>query len=168
MDLIEGNLKLNLDGDLIGFKFDDKHLHGLSYCMKAVDFIVRSNEEEFYYFIEFKDPDNPKAHGKDIRKFMKEFIAGKKDDELVKKFRDTFLYQYGMNCLDLPIRYCVLVASKALDNALLLTRTDDLKRKLPVSKPLEVWEKEIASDCIVLNIESWNRHFSDMQVERIV
>ena len=32
--------------------------HGLTHCMKAVDFIVELHDR--YLFIEFKDPDNPK------------------------------------------------------------------------------------------------------------
>ncbi len=40
-------------------KFDDPPSHGLSHCMKAVDFIVERPDS--YLFIEFKDPQDPKA-----------------------------------------------------------------------------------------------------------
>ena len=37
--LQEGNLRFTFDGDVRAWKFDDE-AHGLSHCMKAVDFIV--------------------------------------------------------------------------------------------------------------------------------
>ena len=44
-------------------KFDD-HSHGLSHCMKAVDFVVEL--PHLYLFIEFKDPEHPSAKQQDL------------------------------------------------------------------------------------------------------
>lgn len=38
--LIEGNLQITIPGAVQARKFDDGASHGLTHCMKAVDFIV--------------------------------------------------------------------------------------------------------------------------------
>ena len=48
--LREGNLELYLPDDVRAKKFDDS-THGLSHCMKAVDFIVETSDK--IIFIEF-------------------------------------------------------------------------------------------------------------------
>jgi len=64
--LAEGDLQIALPAGAAGRKFDDGATHGLSHCMKAVDFIVEL--EDRILFIEFKDPDHPTAHPKDQNK----------------------------------------------------------------------------------------------------
>ena len=54
----EGDLRVEFRGVVEARKFDGSD-HGLSHCMKAVDFIVELPER--YLFIEFKDPQNPNA-----------------------------------------------------------------------------------------------------------
>ncbi len=90
--LREGNLELSLPDEVQAKKFDD-NTHGLSHCMKAVDFIVETPAK--IVFIEFKDLDHPDAKLKDKKKFIREFLDGGKDDELVRKYRDTFIYQWA-------------------------------------------------------------------------
>lgn len=62
MVLREGNLELELPPGAKGWKFDDAG-HGLSHCMKAVDFIVELPDRLF--FVEIKDlsirPADPKT-----------------------------------------------------------------------------------------------------------
>ena len=41
MTLTEGDLQIIFNNPLNARKFDDPHVHGLSHCMKAVDFICR-------------------------------------------------------------------------------------------------------------------------------
>lgn len=50
---------------LLGRKFDDEAAHGLSHCMKAVDFIIELPER--LLFVEFKDPENPQTPAKNGR-----------------------------------------------------------------------------------------------------
>ncbi|MGC8733127.1 MAG: hypothetical protein ACP5RC_12855, partial [Halothiobacillaceae bacterium] len=57
--LAEGDLQITLPAGVVGRKFDDEASHGLSHCMKAVDFIIEL--EDRTYFVEFKDPENPNA-----------------------------------------------------------------------------------------------------------
>ena len=58
MKLIEKDLEFDFTQALSVKKFDDDKSHGLSHCMKAVDFIVET--EKATLFIEVKDPQNPK------------------------------------------------------------------------------------------------------------
>ena len=52
----EDDLQVTFNDVVQARRFDDIG-HGLSHCMKAVDFIVELHDR--YLFIEFKDPDNP-------------------------------------------------------------------------------------------------------------
>ena len=51
--LAEEDLQITLPAAVTGRKFDDKTTHGLSHCMKAVDFIVELKDRVL--FIEFKE-----------------------------------------------------------------------------------------------------------------
>jgi hypothetical protein len=48
--LTEGKLQIKLPAGAIGRKFDDSASHGLSHCMKAVDFIVEMEEQILFPF----------------------------------------------------------------------------------------------------------------------
>ena len=160
--LVEGDLKLELPPGVKGERF----VNNLSHCMKDVDFIVE--EPERTLFIEFKDPEHPRAAPKDRKRFLEELKIGQKDDDLVRKFRDAFIYWWARGRICKPIIYCVLIAAGELEESLLLARTEHLKRKLPVEgcAPPE-WKRQIAVDCKVLNIATWKEHFPGYKVKRI-
>ena len=161
--LSEGDLRLTLPASVNGRKFDDEQ-HGLSHCMKAVDWILELPER--ICFIEIKDPDAPGARDHGNRNdFLQKFQSGELTGELVVKFRDSFLYEWACNRIDKPICFYVVVASKVLDDALLVTRNDDLKRRLPNGAPAN-WVREMAQDCIVFNIAKWNDKFPDYPLLR--
>ena len=63
------------------------------------------------------------------------------------------------------ISYYVIAASTTLDDPQLLTRTDDLKRKLPVGAPAE-WVRAMVHDCRVFNIAKWNDVFPQFPLSR--
>ena len=161
--LSEGDLRLTLPASVDGRKFDDEQ-HGVSHCMKAVDWILELPDR--ICFIEVKDPDAPGArdHG-NRNEFLQKFLSGELTGDLVVKFRDSFLYEWACNRIDKPICYYVVVASEVLDDALLVTRNDDLKRRLPIGAPAN-WVREIAHDCIVFNISKWNDKFPDYPLLR--
>ena len=163
--LREGLLELTLPHGVQGRKFDD-HNHGLSHCMKAVDFIVE--ESDRVLFIEFKDPDHPHANQKDRKAFLEELQAGGKDDDLVRKYRDSFIYRWAENADEKPIAYYVLIATSRLDEAMLLVRTEELKRKLPMEGPVSgTWKRQIVAECGVFNIDTWNRYLPQYRVKRL-
>ena len=80
----EGSLIIEIP-DAISFrKFDDPS-HGLSHCMKALDFIVETKDR--IIFIEIKDPP---PTGKYTPKFIEELQSGRLDETLKYKYRDSF------------------------------------------------------------------------------
>ncbi len=163
--LREGALELRLPEGVQGRKFDDRD-HGLSHCMKAVDFIVEDHDQVL--FIEFKDPDHPHATPDGREAFLKELLSGGKDDELVLKYRDSFIYRWAEGAAEKPITYCVLIATSRLDEAMLLARTEELKRKLPVEGPASgAWKRRIVSNCGVFNLKTWEKHMTRFPVERV-
>ena len=161
----EGNLRITFPRDTRAGKFDDPKSHGLS-CMKAVDYIVE--EDDRVSFIELKDPEHPRAKEGNREEFIRRFQAGKLDEDLKYKYRDTFLYEWASGGLDKPISYWVVVAIETLTTADLSMRTDDLKRKLPLNGPPSgKWKRSIVTDCMVFNVETWNRHRPHFPLTRI-
>ncbi len=164
--LTEGNLRINLPDGLKSRKFDDNARHGLSHCMKAVDFIVELPDR--LLFIEFKDPEHPSSKPKDRDEFVRDFLSGKLDEDLKYKYRDSFLYEWASGKPEKPVYYLVLVAFSDLTEAELLARTDDLIRKLPLEGPPSgLWKRQIVAGCSVFNLETWNKTLPQYPVERI-
>ena len=161
--LREGDLQMSIDDALNARKFDGES-HGLSHCMKAVDFVVDLPER--YLFMEFKDPDNPGTRPENRREFIQEFQSGELDEELKYKYRDSFLYEWAAGRAEKPVRFYVLVALEELTTVNLQARTQGLRSKLPVGGPSS-WTRPIAEDCAVFNLASWNERFPDFQVSRL-
>ena len=133
--------------------------------MRAVDFIVE--EVHHISFIELKDPEHPRAREANREIFISEFLSGKLDEDLKYKYRDTFLYEWASGGLDKPISYWVVVAIETLTTADLNMRMDALRRKLPNRLPSAAWRRPIVSNCMMFNIETWNRHQSRFPLSRI-
>lgn len=161
--LTEGNLQLTVDGAAKARKFDDAN-HGLSHCMKAVDFIIELRDR--YLFVEFKDPQALDVPAEKRDEFIQEFQSGKLDETLKYKYRDSFLYEWAIGRADKPVDYLVLIALDSLTEPLLLRRQRDLERKLPLQGP-RPWPRPIVRVCGVFNIATWNRHFPQYPVERL-
>ena len=126
----EGSLIIEIPDALSFKKFDDGKSHGLSHCMKAVDFIVETKDR--IIFIEIKDPP---PTGKNTAKFIEELQSGRLDETLKYKYRDSFLYEWASEKINKPVYYYVIIALDKLDPASLLFRTDELKRKPPFLLP---------------------------------
>lgn len=154
-ELIEGDLKVTFPVGVAARKFDDA-AHGLSHCMKAVDFIVEL--ETKIIFVELKDPDNPSVPSEYRERCVKNFFTEKLDLDLKWKYRDSYLYELASGRANKPIYYYVLIGAETLSDADLLARTDALKRNLPVyganSKP---WKKPFVAGCAVMNLLAWNK-----------
>lgn len=164
--ITEADLRVRIPNGMRPSRFDGKE-HGLSHCMKAVDYIVEA--KKVIYFIEFKDPDDPAARNyRNVEDFMAEFKSDKLIDKLVGKCRDTFLYKHLQGIINKPIVYLVLVGAEVLTPADLLMQTEKLKKKLPLKGPNGTeWEGKFIESCLIMNLESWNRHINEMPAERI-
>ncbi len=154
--LREGNLTITFPNSVRAWKFDDEAKHGLSHCMKAVDFIAEM--EDRYLFIEVKDPQHPHARREKREEWAQQFLAGRMDEDLKYKYRDSFLYTWAERRPKKPIYYLILIALETLTEAELVTRTDNLKRKLPLEGPRSgAWRRAIVEGCAVFTIASWNK-----------
>ena len=55
----------------------------------------------------------------------------------------------------------------AMDDALRITRMDSLKRELPAGTP-GAWSRHaVAENCIVVDVDRWNRTFPTLRLSRI-
>lgn len=134
--------------------------------MKAVDFIVEF--EDRTYFIEFKDPENPNAKPKDAAAFLSKFMSGAIDSDLKTKYRDSWLYEYAEGRTKKPIYYVVLIGASTLSDAELITRTDALKRQIPMNGPAGLsWKKPFVAGCAVMNLPAWNKMLAHMPATRV-
>ncbi len=164
---VEGNLRIELPSTAAGRKFDDTTAHGLSHCMKAVDFIVELDDQVL--FVEFKDPENPGAPIKNRTEFIKNFRSGRIDADLKTKYRDSWLYEWAQGRANKPVIYMVLIGASTLSAAELLARTDALKRQIPVSGPNgQPWKKPFLAGCAVMNVAAWNKALPQFPVSRVV
>ena len=163
--LTEGNLQISIAGAVNVRKFDDDG-HGLSHCMKAVDFIVEFPDR--YLFIELKDPDAPNIPPRARAEFLQSLEQGQRDEELKQKYRDSFLYEWASGRADKSVYYFVLIAQHDLSPGDMARRADALERILPMRLPGSVvWSRPIVSGCGVFNIDAWNRTFPDYPVRRL-
>lgn len=156
--LTEGRIRIELPEGAKGWKFDDPVKHGLTHCMKSVDFIIEFNKE--IYFLEIKDPSAaPSEIQKDKRRFLRQFTGGELDQDLYYKYRDSYLYLTGLNEIIQPAVYLVLIIDDDLTDASLMTRMDELKRKLPMQGPSsKPWPRPFIKDCVVFNARNWNKN----------
>ena len=91
--LREGELVLALPDGVEGRQFDSAD-HRLSHCMKAVDWIIKRQDQ--LLFVEVKDPASGAAQRHtDVGKTLKAYQSGSLIPDLVAKFRDTFLYGWA-------------------------------------------------------------------------
>ena len=163
--LQEGNLKVTFDGEVRAWKFDDES-HGLSHCMKAVDFIIEFHDR--YLFLEIKDPQHPDASRESRDEFMCKFLGGNLDKDLRYKYRDSFLYEWASGRADKPVHYLVLIADDALSDMDLTFRTDALAKTLPLRGPESAsWTRPIVEHCVVFNIEAWKRTMPQYPLDRL-
>ena len=160
MMLQEGNLQFDFIGAIQTWKVDASSgepttCHGLSHCMKAVDFIVEYDDH--YRFVEVKNPPQSDRYAS-IRN-QAELLG-----HLVGKFRDTFLYRWAENKLDKPVDYRCLVE---VDSPLLLPLNKVLRVQLPAQRLPARWQRPLARDCSVANLAVWNKSFPDIPVRKI-
>lgn len=163
--LIEGDLRIAVPAPAVARRFDGKG-HGLSHCMKAVDFVVE--QDDSYLFIEIKDPARGPHPEVSAERFSQRFVSGQIDADLTYKFRDSFLYEWAAGRADKPVDYLVLIALGTLETAELLARRDALETKIPIGFPdSSPWKRSIARLCGVFNIASWNRAYPQYRVDRL-
>lgn len=159
--LQEGQLRISLPPSCSGRKFDD-HSHGLSHCMKAVDFIIETPNS--IIFLEIKDPDSAPPERRQA--YTEELVAGIVDNDLKYKFRDTWLYLHATQKLNKPVNFFVVIGLSSLTSEALAARSTALSRQLPLSGVAAGWANPLANTCKVFNIETWNRVLAEFLIVR--
>jgi hypothetical protein len=113
--------------------------------------------------IEIKDPDEPGAAN--IEAFREKLKSGKLVRSLAGKFRDSMFFRVIQGVDKKPVEYIVLLSMEALSDADLLTKTDQLKRCIPIEHTY--WPDDCATSCVILNVRQWKRIFGDESLRRI-
>lgn len=167
MRLRERDLEIDFTDAVDAIVFDQMkperpNYHGLAE-MHRVDFVVEF--EQAIVFVEIKDPGNPKAQAKGLEKFRTELNDGTLSSTFAAKFLDSFLYRWAETRLDKPVHYLNLVT---LEAELLPNFSDEIERKLPpMGKAVPRWKRQLAVNCQVFNIETWNENFPKWPVIRL-
>ena len=144
-------------------KADKPGYHGVGQ-MHRVDFVVEL--EKAILFVEVKDPGNPKAQAEGLAKFHGELQDGTLSDTFAAKFIDTFLYRWAEDCLNKPVHYVSLVTLG--DSSLLPNFSDEIAKKLPpMGKSVPRWQRQLAENCQVFNIDLWNQSLPKWPATRV-
>lgn len=156
----EEDLIFDVSSAIKAEKFDDNKIHGTKSTIKRVDFIIE--HEDSFIFLEVKDPDIPGAANPE--NFREQLCGGELIPDLAGKYRDTLFFTSLRKEYEKPINYVVLVSMESLDNALLLAKTDVLKRALPMTH--KSWSKKSVNSCIILKLDAYKKHFGADSVWR--
>jgi hypothetical protein len=134
--------------------FDDEATFGTT-TIQPVDFIVDIDER--YVFIEVKDHDNPVA--KNQQAILAKLRDGRLIRKLAGKYRDSrFFFEFQQRSPK-PVHYVVVLSWAAVDNALLLAKTEELKLAIPISHASH--RLSCLDQCIILNLEQFKKRFGD-------
>jgi len=162
MSFIEKDLMFDFSDARNALQFDDTTFHGHS-SMKRVDFI--SEHDDFYRFIEVKDPDLPAATEEDKANFLVNLNSGKLVNSFAGKYRDSLLFRHLEGKSNKPVDYIVLLSMSSLDPAMLLNKIDLLHREIPLNH--NAWQGNSARSCVILNLEQYKIRFGEAAVRRI-
>lgn len=168
MKLRERDIEIEFTDAIDGLVFDQMNsgqpnYHGIGE-MHRVDFIVEFPEA--IVFVEVKDPGNPLAQEKGLRKFQGDLNGGTLSSTFASKFIDSFFYRWAENKLSKTVHYLSLVT---LENEVLPNLSDEIARRLPPAGKNSVrWQRHPVQNCQVFNIETWNENFPKWPVTRLV
>lgn len=149
----EGELEFQFPASAQVVKFDGP-AHGLSHCMKAVDFIV--DFEDFCLFVEVKDPDDTTATQARCAQFSAELQQPGFTRKLSLKYRDSFLYRWAERQPEKPVHYVVLLQLSTLQPAQYTTIHSALERDIPAQPTPATWTRSIVSAVAVIDMRLWN------------
>lgn len=162
----EGSLRVHGPSASDIRKFDDPSYHSLLGSMKAVDFIVETND--FTIFLELKDPDNPRASNAAKANFAERLRSESLDEDLKYKYRDSFLYEWCSGNIRKPSLYVVVIQFGAFVSVDRMVCRDRLRKKLPARAQAPLgWQQYYLEDVLVMDCAGWNRRFPSFHIERI-
>lgn len=164
MTIQEGALRIAIPDNCTAHRFDDA-AHGMSHCMKAVDFVLETPSARI--LLEIKDPDAALDPERPIQ-YAEKLNSEELDTDLVRKYRDSWLYLYASRRLpNKPHYYFVLISLKTLTTDSISRRSSALQNKTSIEGPTGPWARPFVDQVFVFNIESWNRIFPQFHAERV-
>lgn len=167
MKLRERDIEIDFTNAIDTLVFDQMksgqpNYHGIGE-MHRVDFIVELDEA--ILFVEVKDPGNPKAQEKGLKKFRDELNDGTLSSTFASKFIDSFFYRWAEDKLPKTVHYISLVT---LEGEVLPNFSDEIAKKLPpAGKSSPRWQRHPVQNCQVFNLETWNENFPKWPVTRV-
>jgi hypothetical protein len=164
MTIQEGAIRISIPDGCTAHRFDGAE-HGMSHCMKAVDFILDTPSARI--FLEIKDPEAAIDPETPIQ-YAEKLCAGKLDSDLFYKYRDSWLYLYASKRLrKKPHYYFVLLSLSTISTDSISTRSGALQKKISLEGPNGPWARPYVDQAFVFNVESWNRNFPQFHAVRI-
>lgn len=163
MIITEGAISINLPEGASAVKFDGSS-HGLSHCMKAVDFVIDTPTARIY--LEIKDP-HASNDANIVLQYAEDLMSEKLDPELYYKYRDSWLYNFAKNSVRQPSYYLILIALDHLSTEALAGRSVGFGKKLSLTGPPGGWATPFVDQCFIFNLEAWNRSFPQLPATRI-
>lgn len=160
----EGAISISLPSNCQARRFDGSE-HGMSHCMKAVDFILDTPLARI--FLEIKDPDAAESPDTSLQ-YAERLCAGQIDQDLYYKYRDSWLYVHAKNDIRraVPNYYFVLLGLATFSTESISGRSLSLQQKVSIQGPNGPWNKPFVDQVFVFNLESWNRNFPQLIASR--
>ena len=167
-----GNFEIHYPSAKNAFVFDETNSSLATFHnapMKAVDVLAEC--EDFDYFVEIKDFDDPAIYedflgqDEDIKKAPRIRLR----NILKYKFRDTYLYRCAEDKVEKPIVYIVLSTLNYQTNFWLQR---ELRKEIPVGKPNPTlkrrWKRTLLEICYVVDLLRWNEYnFFGSHIKRV-
>ncbi|MGF0335007.1 hypothetical protein [Ectopseudomonas toyotomiensis] len=148
----------------------DKQGVKLPVNMKFVDLVIE--REKDILLVEIKDPSHSRSRDKQRNTYLKRLTDNSVlSQELTPKARDSYLYLHLMERDHKPFKYVVLLGLDAFDPSVQKAVMTGFKDRLLADireESFEAWRRKHIADCLVLSVESWNQHFGDWPLSRVV
>lgn len=146
----------------------DKQGVKLPVRMKFVDLVIERDKD--ILLVEIKDPSHSRSTDKDRNAYLRRLSDNSVlAHELTPKARDSYLYLHLMERDHKPFKYVVLLGLDAFDpdrqKAIMFGFKDRLLADIR-QESFEAWKRKHIADCVVLSVESWNKHFPDWPLRR--
>ncbi len=131
--------------------------------MPRVDFVIE--DDDIIYFIEVKDPADPRSNEQNLRSFLESVINGELIETLFKKYWNSFVFRWAENCLSKHVAYLCVIT---LEESMTVQLTEELNTKLYNLRNMSSrWRKNPLINCQVLSFDGWNSNHPQWPAVRI-
>lgn len=154
MKVVSDGYQIKFYNAVQAYKFDEPnknspYYHGLSHCMKAIDIYVEY--EDKILFVEIKD------YASILDEIENKGVSfwEKVQNDLVQKFRDSFLYCWAENKNIENVYYVVCIEGIPKKMGFFSYFRKKLRTQIPLINLPSRWKKKLATDCFVVSLNYW-------------